>query len=481
MRVLLLQPQVFSPGLSYIASDPRRVGIGLLYIAAVLDRAGHDVRVKLATKGNIRSLVEKTAPEVVGFSVMTSEYHYTKELIKAVKEENPKTRIVLGGYHPTFCAQEVLKETETDFVIRGEGESAMLQLVTALEGKGKLSEVMNLSYRKGNKTLHNKTGPLVDVNTLPFPAREKVDIPVSMINESRGCPYNCTFCCIRSFYKGTCRQRKIENFIMELAYLKEKLGYKRIYILSDNFLVSPKRVEAICEAIIEYGLEDVSYDSVSRIDVMAKNPNLLKLMVKAGWQSMNFGLESGVQKILDSSYNKHLKLEQVQKVVKKLQDTNIHVAWTFIIGSGDEYDTEGYIQKSIDFLLSIPYDAVGLTILTPFPGSALFQKLQRENRILTYDWKLYDVFHCVYKPMHLSAKRMEELHSKALWEIYKNGGPVRIISRVLRGFRANYLTPRDILGLCELGLRVYGKRKNIDNVSEFYTDRYYKRIERICK
>ena len=91
------------------------------------------------------------------------------------------------------------------------------------------------------------------------------------------------------------------------------------------------------------------------------------------------------------------------------------------------------------------------------------------------------MFHCVYEPMHLSAKRMEELHSKAMWEVYRNGGPARIISRALRAFRANYLTPRDILGLSELGLRVYGKRKNIGNVFEFYKDRYYKKIERICK
>lgn len=481
MRVLLLQPQVFSPGLSFITSDPRRVGMGLLYIAAVLDRAGHKVSVELATKGNIRRLVEKASPEVVGFSVMTPDYPDTKELIKAVREESPKTRIVLGGYHPTFCAEEVLKETETDFVIRGEGENAMLQLVTALEGREKLSGVMNLSYRKGNEIVHSKTGALVDVNALPFPAREKVDIPFMLINESRGCPYACTFCCIRSFYGGTWRPRKIENFIAELAYMKEKLGYKRVYIQSDNFLVNPKRVEAICKAIIEYGLDDVSYDSPGRIDVMAKNPRLLDLMVEAGWKSMNFGVESGVQEILDSSYNKRMTLRRVRKVVKKLQDTNIHVAWTFIIGSGDEYDTEAYIQKSVDFLLSIPYDAVGLTILTPFPGTALFQKLQRENRILTCDWKLYDVLHCVYKPKYLSAKRMEELYSNALWRVYKNGGPVNIIRRALKAFRAKYLSPRDILGLFQLGLRVYGKRKNINEVFEFYADKYYKKIEKLCK
>lgn len=481
MRVLLLQPQVFSPGYSFIATDPRRVGMGLLYVASVLDRVGHNVSVKFATKGNIQRLVEKASPDVVGFSVMTPDYPYTKELITAVKEENPKLHIVLGGYHPTFRPEEVLKETETDFVIRGEGENAMPQLVSALEGKEKVSGVMNLSYKKGKEILHNKTGTLVDVNSLPYPAREKVDVPFTLINESRGCPFACSFCCIRSFYGGTWRPRKIENFVTELAYMKEKLGYKRVYIISDNFLVNPKRVEAICKAIIEYGLDDLSYDSVGRIDVMAKNPRLLNLMVEAGWESMNFGLESGVQEILNSSYNKQMMLGQARKVAKILQDSNIHLGWTFIIGSGDEYDTEAYIKKSVNFLFSIPYDAVGLTILTPFPGTPLFRKLRKENRILTYDWKLYDTLHCVYKPKYLSPKKIEELYSDALWEVYKNGGPVRIIQRALKTFKANYLSLRDIFGLFQLSCRVYGKRKNIHELFEFYEGKYYNKIEKLCR
>jgi len=164
MRILLLQPQVFSPGFNFITRDPRRMGMGLLYIAAVLEKAGHKVNVEFATKGNMQRLLEKASPEVVGFSVMTLEYPYTKELIKTVRLESPETHIVLGGYHPTFCAEEVLKETETDFVIRGEGENAMLHLVSALETGANLSGVMNLSYWKGKEIVHNKTGPLLDVN-----------------------------------------------------------------------------------------------------------------------------------------------------------------------------------------------------------------------------------------------------------------------------------------------------------------------------
>lgn len=481
MRVLLLHPQVFSPGLTFINTDPRRVNMGLLYIAAYLDRAGHEVDVALATKGNIQRLMEIYSPEIVGFSVMTPDYPYTKYLIKRVKEVSPETKMVLGGYHPTFCAAEVLKETDADFVIKGEGEKAMLQMITALEEKGKLSKVMNLSYRKGKRIVHNEMGPLVDVDELPFPAREKIDMPFPLIIESRGCPYACTFCCVRSFYGRVWRPRKIEGFIAELALMKEKLHYKRIYINADNFLVNPRRVEAICKAIIEHGLDDISYDSAGRIDVMAKYPKLLDLMVEAGWRSINFGLESGIQEILDKSYNKRTTLEQARKISKELQDKDIHMGWTFIIGSGDEYDSEEYIEKSIDFLLSVPYDAVGLTILTPFPGTALFQKLQMENRILTYNWSLYDLMHCVYKPLHISPKRMEELHAKALWKIYKNGGLLSVINRSLKALRVNYIYPKDFFELCKLSLRVYMKRKSINEVFDLYSEEYYKKIEKLCK
>ena len=166
-------------------------------------------------------------------------------------------------------------------------------------------------------------------------------------------------------------------------------------------------------------------------------------------------------------------------MASKLRDVNIHVGWTFIIGSGDEYDTEANIQKSINFLLSIPYDAVGLTILTPFPGTPLFQKLQRENRILTYDWSLYDVMHCVYKPNNLSPKRLEELYSKALWKVYANGGPNNIIRRALKAYRADELSLKDISGLLRLGFRVYRKRTNIYEVLSLYADKYNAKIEKL--
>ncbi|MCK5628480.1 B12-binding domain-containing radical SAM protein [Candidatus Bathyarchaeota archaeon] len=481
MRVLLLHPQVFSPGFSFAITDPRRISLGLLYIAAVLENSEHEVRVGFATKSNIQSIIEKTSPELVGFSVVTADYPYTKELVKLAKKENPELQIVLGGYHPTFCSDEVLKETGIEFVIRGEGENAMVQLAKAIEGKIDLSEVENLSYKMGNTIVHNKRGPLVDLNTLPFPARKKVPIPVPIINESRGCPYNCTFCSIQNFYGGTWRPRSISNLIEEITYLKEKLGYKRICFQADNFIVDPKRVEAICKAILDHGLDDLSYDCPCRIDALADNPGLIGLMAKAGWTSMNFGLESGVQKILDTSYNKRINLERAKAVAKRLQDANIIVGWTFIIGTGDEYDSKSYIQQSVEFLLSMPYDAVGLSLLTPFPGTALFERLQKENRILSYDWSLYDTMHCVYKPEQLSPKEMERLYSEALWKIYTNGGPIKILTRAMRNLRADFLSVKQIYGLLKLGIRMYKKRKNIAETFDFYAQQYYEKIDELCK
>lgn len=481
MRVLLLHPQVFSPGFIFTKSDPRRMSLGLLYIASVLNVAGHDVSVGFATKGNIHSLLEKFRPEIVGFSVITADYPYTKDLVKSVKKENPETKIVLGGYHPTFLADEVLKETEADFVIRGEGENAMTHLVSALEGDMDLSEVNGISYRKQNTIVHNEIGPLVDVNTLPFPAREKIDITYPMINESRGCPYSCTFCCIHNFYCGTWRPRKIENLIFELLYMREKLGYRKIYFQADNFFVSSKRVKALCNAIIENGLDDIHFGSQGRIDRLAQNPDLIDLMVKAGWKKMSFGLESGVQEILDNTYNKQITLNQVRQVAKKLRDAKVYIGYSFIIGSGDEYETEAYIKKSVDFLRSIPYDGVTLTIFTPFPGTPFFQKMKKENRIFSYNWNLYDMMHCVYKPKHMSSKKLEEIYSKALLDIYVNGGPFRIIERALRNIKVSMLTPMEIFDLFKLGMRMYARRKQISESYDYYADRYYEKIEKLCK
>jgi anaerobic magnesium-protoporphyrin IX monomethyl ester cyclase len=481
MRVLLLHPQVFSPGFIFTKSDPRRMSLGLLYIASVLEIAGHEVCVGFATKGNIHNLLKKFKPQLIGFSVITADYLYTKDLVKSTKKENPEIKIVLGGYHPTFLPDEVLKETEADFVIRGEGENAMSQLVTALEGDNDLSEVNGLSYKRQNMIVHNDPGPMVDVDTLPFPAREKIEIAYPVINESRGCPYHCTFCCIQKFYCGTWRPRKIENLISELLYMKETLGYRKIHFQADNFLVSSKRIKALCNAIIENGLDDIHYSSQGRIDKLAQNPDLIDLMIKAGWKRVTFGLESGVQQILDNTYNKQITLNQVVKVAKKLSDTKMYVGYSFIIGSGDEYETEAYIKKSINFLRSIPYDGVTLTIFTPFPGTTFFQRMKEENRILTYNWDLYDMMHCVYKPKYMSSKKLEEIYSGALLDIYENGGFLSIIKRTLQNIKVSMVTPTEIFNLSKLAMRMYARRRQISQSYDFYADKYYEKIERLCK
>lgn len=481
MRVLLLHPQVFSPGFIFIKSDPRRMSLGLLYIASVLDTAGHEVSIGFATKGNIHSLLKKFRPELVGFSVITADYPYTKDLVRSVKNEKPEIKIVLGGYHPTFLAEEVLKETEVDFVIRGEGENAMIHLISALEGDMDLSEVNGLSYKKENTIVHNEIGPMIDVNALPFPAREKIEIAYPKINESRGCPYSCTFCCIQKFYCSTWRPRKIENLILELLYMKEKLGYRKIDFQADNFFVSSKRVKALCDAIIENGLDDIHFSSQGRIDKLAQNPDLIDLMVKAGWKKISFGLESGVQQILDDAYNKQITLNQAMQVSKKLSNAKVYIGYSFIIGSGDKYETEAYIKKSIDFLRSMPYDGVTLTIFTPFPGTPFFQKMKEENRILSYNWDLYDMMHCVYKPKYMSSKKLEEIYSRALLDIYRNGGVLGIIKRTLRNIKVSMVTPMEIFDLFKLAMRMYARRKQISRSYDYYADKYYEKIEKLCK
>jgi radical SAM superfamily enzyme YgiQ (UPF0313 family) len=301
------------------------------------------------------------------------------------------------------------------------------------------------------------------------------------INESRGCPFNCTFCCIRNFYSGTWRPRKIENLISELLFMKEKLGYRKIDFQADNFLLSAKRIKAICNAIIENGLDNIHFGSQGRIDMLAKNPDLIDLMVKAGWKKLSFGLESGVQEILDNTYNKQITLNQTRKVAKKLRDANIYIGYSFIIGSGDEYETKAYIQKSLDFLFSIPYDGVSLTIFTPFPGTQFFQEMKKENRLSSYNWNLYDMMHCVYEPKHMTSKELEDIYSKALLDIYKNGGGFRMIERTLRNIKVGTVTPMEILNLIKLGLRMYARRKQISKSYEYYSDKFDKKIEKLCE
>ena len=185
-------------------------------------------------------------------------------------------------------------------------------------------------------------------------------------------------------------------------------------------------------------------------------------MTDAGCTFMALGIESGVQEIIDA-YKKNITLEQVQKAIKIMNNSSIFHVWYLIIGSGDEYDQPKYIEKSIDFMKKVKFDILQISILTPFPGTGFYNKINSENRLLHKDWEKYDCTHCVYQPLYLTPKQIEEYFVKAYKTLYLSRG-FDSLKIIWKGFKSGWLNSIFLLKATRYGIDIFLKRKNIYEV-----------------
>ena len=160
---------------------------------------------------------------------------------------------------------------------------------------------------------------------------------------------------------------------------------------------------------------------MSRVDTICNNPALFARMAKIGCSLISIGIESGIPEVLERMHKK-ININQIRTAVNIMNKLSISHNWYMIIGSADEFDKPRYLQENIRFFSSLPLGYVLVSILTPFPGTELFQRLVKENRILHYNWEDYDVMHCVYKPLYMSSKEVEGYLAKAYLKVYLSKG-----------------------------------------------------------
>ncbi|MFQ6075856.1 MAG: B12-binding domain-containing radical SAM protein [Candidatus Bathyarchaeia archaeon] len=222
--------------------------LGVLYLASVAERAGHDVKVidmrlKDEKPDEIRGYMASFQPDVVGISGMTTEYPFGFEIAKISKEVQPNVITVMGGPHVTFTATETLDENQdVDIVVRGEGESTFIELLEALDKASSLMEVKGVTFRRNGRTISTEPRQLIEnLDHLPYPARHLVPLKdytyISMIT-SRGCPYHCTFCTTTLMWGSRYRTRRPNSVVDEMQYIAENLGFRRITISDDNFALT---------------------------------------------------------------------------------------------------------------------------------------------------------------------------------------------------------------------------------------------------
>lgn len=469
MNVLLISPKVMVPGLESLIGG-YTIGSGILYIAATVRQAGHNVAVELGNEDNIISLLKKHSPEVVGVTCLTATYPTAKNVIYLIKKFDQDVLTVLGGHYATFMTRENFSECSVDYILRGEGEIAFVKLLKEIETGNTYSIIEGIAFRKMNKIFNEHSYTLLkDIDTLPHPAIDLVPKEIKdfmpIIHTSRGCPHRCSFCSVSAFYDGKWRARKIENIIAEIeAYASQ--GVKRFYFIDDNLTVDTKRVRIICKELKDKGLDDLQWRCLSRVDSIYKDPVMIDKMADSGCTSMSLGIESGVQEILNR-YKKNISLTHVEEAVKIMNNSSIFHGWYMMIGSGDEFDTPKYIEKNIDFMKTVKFDILQISILTPFPGTEFYAKMVAENRLLHKNWNKYDCTHCVYQPLHMTPEQIEQYYIKAYRTLYLNRG-LDLFKMAYKGFHSGFLSPTVILTSGKHGLDfVFKKKKFYEAIESF--------------
>ena len=429
MKVLLIQPN-YRRIYAYAKKKeitPIFPPLGLAYIAAVLKKNNVEVKILEAnaldlTHSQIEKEIENYSPNIVGITSTTSLIEEAHELARLCKKE---IKVIIGGIHASSMPQETLEKFERfDYLVRGEGEFAMLEFVLGEN----ISKIKGLSYRKNGKIVHNTERELNEkLDELPFPARELLPMdkyfsagskqkPSDYILSSRGCPYQCLFCADHLVHGRKFRFRSPESIIAEVEEIYKRCARDWDFV-DDNFTLFIDRVEKFCNLMIEKGLnKKMSWRCSNGIRVDRINPELLRKMKNAGCYMVSLGIESGNEEIL-KKMKKSIDLEKVRTAVKWCKEAGIETRGLFMFGNFGE--DEKTMKDTINFAKSLDLDTATFHITIPFPNTDYWKIIKEEGEIYPKSYRDYIAYgHVIFKHGNLDGKMLLEMQKKAYREFY---------------------------------------------------------------
>ncbi len=407
MRVLLAIPPYdfrdFYP--EYMArktADRSRFGlipgatppIGLLLIAAVLRQAGHEVFFLdgvYATEEDFHRVMRVHEIELVGLLMMGYGWNTSQSFLLRLKDGFPAIPIVVGGPWPDVMQKECLEQNPAvDFAAAGDGEYIMRDLVACVERKGDLSAVRGIAWRDGGAVRVNPKAALIyDLDALPFPARDLVDmakyapsighyhrLPATTMMGQRGCKHECIFCHTNTWMRHGERYRSAANVVDEMQELEERYGVRDILFWDNNLTEDYDGIHTRCEEILRRDLS-VIWSGNTRSDTL--DLPTARLLRRSGCWKLLIGIESGVQKNLDT-LKKGETLEQIERGVRICQQVGIRVFATVMFGIPGETYEEGL--ETIEFAKKLNADYTKFFTIGVHPGTALHDMADRYGTCL---------------------------------------------------------------------------------------------------
>jgi radical SAM superfamily enzyme YgiQ (UPF0313 family) len=451
MRVLLLSmPDSFehTPALAM------RMPNGAL--ASVAGNVGRHHRVAVADLILVQHAVQRTVeqlmhdldPEVVGLSVMTFQRRTALELIRLIRDIKPDVRIVVGGYDPSLAPEEYEHaDAGVDFLVRGEGDLTFRDLLSALErgDPRAIGIIPGLSIHDGRRFHHHPARHVssLDDGTIELPNRAArvlggytfLGRPVDIVETSRGCTYDCSFCSIIEMRGRNFHPFGIERVLADIADARAR-GARAIFIVDDNITLNVARFEALCHAIVDAGLDDVHYIVQAMTSSIANHgETLAPLMRAAGFRYVFLGIENVIEEDLAflRASAKNARREggrrtgnATLRAIELLHRAGLHVVGGIIVGNPD--DTRESIETNLAFArryVDWPY----IQHPTPYPGTPMTKDFRARGLIVSDRVEEYDGTTAVVRTEHLSTDEIEFMRWRA-----ERWMKVRHIPAVLRRY-----------------------------------------------
>jgi radical SAM superfamily enzyme YgiQ (UPF0313 family) len=420
-------------------------------MAAYLREGGHEVRIVdfPATKAPYTVTLDSIssfAPDIVGLSAMTIDIFNAHQIATDLKRRDLHATTVIGGAHFTATPVESLERfPHFDCGVVGEGEITLADLMEKRSDGLGFEHVQGLVWRSesGDIFVNDPRALIEDLDSLPFPAWDLLPgfpdaypqsplevrrLPAASIITSRGCPHQCTFC-DRSVFGSRVRQHSAEYTLGMIRHLKAEYRVKDLMILDDNFLLERKKLNRICDSIVEEGL-DLNWYCLSHIKFMTEDR--LKAAKAAGCWIMEVGIESGCERVL-KLLNRHTSKEQIAVAVKQAKDVGIKVKGNFIFGLPSE--TKESLEETISFAKSIDISLFQQNFLTVFPGCELAGNAEEYGDV-ERDWRKLSLWQITFIPSGLTADDLLRASKKAYREFYLRPGIILEILISITSYRA---------------------------------------------